>query len=199
MNTTKPNCSPLEMTVLAPYLASNERVRRLAWPLAEYYVTDEGRVTSVKWNKVRILQPRCRANSNYLLVNLSAEGEVSTHYVHALVIEAFYGVKPTREWQTRHLDGDANNNSLSNLHLGTAWDNAQDRIKHGTWARGESVGTAKLTRRKVQWVKDLYAASQAGNSNVNLRITDLAEIFDVSRTSISNIINDRTWRTAENA
>jgi hypothetical protein len=199
MNTTKPNCSPLEMTVLAPYLMHNERVRRLQWPLAEYYVTDAGRVISVKWNKVRILSAREKANSGYMVVNLSSEGEVSTHYVHHLVLESFTGTKPTREWQTRHLDGDAANNSLSNLQLGTAWDNAQDRIKHGTWARGESVGTAKLTRRKVQWVKDLYAASQAGNSNVNLRITDLAEIFDVSKTSISNIINDRTWRTAQNA
>ena len=199
MQTTKPNCSPLEMTVLSSYLASNERVRRLAWPLAEYYVTDAGRVVSVKWNKVRILQPRYRAGSEYQLVNLSADGEVSTHYVHHLVLEAFHGTKPTREWQTRHLDGNPHNNNLSNLAYGTAADNAADRVRHGTQLQGEEVPSAKLTRRKVQWVRELHAASKAGNSNINLSINDLAEIFGVSRTAISCVINEQTWRTAANA
>ena len=199
MQTTKPNCSPLEMTVLSPYLASNERVRRLPWPKAEYYVTDTGRVVSVKWNKVRILQPRYRAGSEYQLVNLSADGEVSTHYVHHLVLEAFHGTKPTREWQTRHLDGNPHNNNLSNLAFGTAADNAADRVRHGTQARGEGIHCAKLNRRKVEWVKDLYAASKAGNSNINLTMNDLAEIFGVSRTAISCVINEQTWRTAANA
>ena len=196
MKTTKPNCSPLEMTVLSPYLSHNERVRRLQWPLAEYYVTDEGRVISVKFNKVRFLQSRSRAGSDYQIVNLSAEGECSTHYVHHLVLEAFYGTKPTREWQTRHLDGNPLNNSIDNLAFGTAKENAADRIRHGTQLRGEDVPSAKLTRRKVQWVRDLYAASKAGNSNINLTLNDLGEIFGVSRTAISSIVNGQTWRAA---
>ena len=193
---TRCNLSRLEMAVLQNHLVGNEKVRRLQWPLDEYYVTSFGRVFSTKWNKVKELRATSKTLGNYLMVNLSAEGNCHPAYVHHLVVDAFYGIKPTREWQTRHLDGNSHNNMLDNLALGTAADNAQDRIRHGTQTRGERNGTAKLTNRKVQWIRDLHAASQAKNSNINFNINNLAEMFDVSRTTVSNIVNGKNWRTA---
>lgn len=193
---TRCNLSRLEMAVLQNNLVGNEKVRRLQWPFDEYYVTSFGRVFSTKWNKVRELRATSKTQGNYLMVNLCVDGNPHPAYVHHIVVEAFYNIKPTRDWQTRHLDGNSHNNMLDNLAFGTAADNARDRMRHGTTTRGERSGTAKLTDRKVGWIRDLWAATNAGNSNINFTLGNLAEMFDVSRTTVSNIVNNKNWRIA---
>lgn len=51
--------------------------------------------------------------------------------VHQLVAEAFIGPRPEGQ-QTRHLDGNHQNNRLSNLAYGTPSQNRQDQMQHGT-------------------------------------------------------------------
>jgi hypothetical protein len=53
------------------------------------------------------------------------------HYVHLLVAEAFIGPKPEGQ-QTRHRDGNPDNNQATNLHYGTRGDNQRDSVEHGT-------------------------------------------------------------------
>jgi hypothetical protein len=58
-------------------------------------------------------------------------GRLVKPYAHKLVLLAFVGPREVG-LQTRHLDGDPSNNRLSNLAYGTAKENAQDTIRHGT-------------------------------------------------------------------
>lgn len=59
--------------------------------------------------------------------------------VHVLVLEAFRGPRPFPDWDSRHLDGNAGNNRLTNLKWGTKAENGLDRIRHGTPPIGEGA------------------------------------------------------------
>lgn len=69
--------------------------------------------------------------------------------VPRLVAEAFHGPRPDG-LQIRHMDGDSSNNRPDNLRYGTAKENAADRERHGTTARGERSGSAVHTDAEVR-------------------------------------------------
>lgn len=104
-------------------------------------------------------------------------------------------LRPTIGTQCRHLDGNPQNNYLSNLKWGTRSENQQDSTKHGTkyyhFQKGHSVniGTnnprARLTEDEVKQIKKLK-----GKFSQNQR----AKMFNVSPSTIQNIDDNRTWR-----
>lgn len=55
--------------------------------------------------------------------------------IHTLVALAFFGPRP-EGMEVRHLDGDPENNAVSNLAYGTSTENKLDCVRHGThhWA-----------------------------------------------------------------
>lgn len=67
----------------------------------------------------------------YKVVSLYKDRHRSLMTVHKIVMLAFVGERP-EGMETRHLDGDPTNNCLSNLAYGTAVENAQDQLRHGT-------------------------------------------------------------------
>lgn len=73
--------------------------------------------------------------------------------VHLLVLQTFVGPCPEGQ-EARHLDGNRRNPALANLCYGTKQENAADRDAHGTTARGERVGGAKLTADQVLAIRD---------------------------------------------
>lgn len=73
--------------------------------------------------------------------------------VHLLVLQTFVGACPEGQ-EARHLNGDRCDPSLSNLCYGTKQENAADRDAHGTTARGERVGGAKLTTEQVLAIRE---------------------------------------------
>jgi len=112
-----------------------------------YAVSDAGRVKrveSVVWNckgyyltrKERVLKPG-NDRDGYQLVGLCQDGQRSTRKVHRLVLEAFVGPCPDGH-QTRHLNGDKQDNSLGNLAWGTAAEQMADIEAHGNRHRGEA-------------------------------------------------------------
>jgi len=54
-----------------------------------------------------------------------------TKLVHVAVAEAFIGPR-LGDNETRHLNGDATNNALTNLAYGTPAENTADSLRHGT-------------------------------------------------------------------
>lgn len=100
----------------------------------DYEVSDSGSVRS--WKQARGLPvPHELAGGSerdWRYVTLQRpEGGQSTFRVHRLVAEAFLGPCPDG-MEIRHLDGQRDNNAVSNLSYGTSSENTRDAIGHGT-------------------------------------------------------------------
>jgi hypothetical protein len=76
------------------------------------------------------------------------------------------------------------------LFLGTPADNAQDRREKGRSPRGEKHALAKLTAEQVSRIKAMLAEDR-------LYLTEIAQEFGVSQTTVRAIKAGRTWRHVE--
>jgi hypothetical protein len=84
-----------------------------------------------------------------LKFRMKVAGKLSVRrFAHHLVLEAFVGPRP-RGLECRHLNGNAKANYVGNLVWGTAKENAEDRMRHGTTARGGRICFCRLTPEEV--------------------------------------------------
>jgi hypothetical protein len=97
----------------------------------KYLVGSDGSVVSLKGKSPRVLAAS-PTSKGYLAVSLSGPGGRVTRSVHRLVASVFLAQSHFMGAEVRHLDGVKTNNSVGNLKWGTAKENAQDRIVHGT-------------------------------------------------------------------
>jgi len=101
-----------------------------------YSVSNQGSVKSLDRitdrghrRKGKILTSITMKNG-YHIVTLWRNGKQKSALVHRLVLFAFVGPQP-EGMESRHKNGDKNNNSLSNLSWGTASENNLDIVVHG--------------------------------------------------------------------
>ncbi len=164
----------------------------------EYEVSDLGRVRSLERLvetsdgrlhpvRGRVLNPSRRAGG-YRYVNLKRPGVCEKRSVHLLVLLAHVGPRPDGQ-ETRHLDGNPENNRLDNLKYGTRVENAADKVRHGTLPLGERCGTSVLTREEVQQARRIYASGRT--------LAEVARELDVGLCTIHDIISGRTWSHLE--
>lgn len=106
---------------------------------------------------------------------------------HRIVLETFIGSCPSN-METRHIDGNPQNNKIINLKWGTKSENYSDRIRHGTSTIGEKNGSAKLNEKQVRVIK---AFKQLKNRPT---YQEIAEFFEVSRGCIKSIMVGRSWK-----
>lgn len=99
----------------------------------DYFVSDDGRVRSVRRGAARDLACAVAPNG-YRYVGVVNQDGRRNRTVHSLVALAFLG-PPAPGQEVRHLDGDALNNSSVNLAYGSHSDNALDQVAHGTHNR----------------------------------------------------------------
>lgn len=144
-----------------------------------YQVSDLGRVM----RSGRILKPS-RDGWGYPFVHLSRNGRARLVAVHRLVAAAFLGPCP-QGMEVRHLDGDRQNAQLSNLRYGTAVENAADKDRHGTAARGARNANARVTEALVREIRQRY---EAGQSQVSI-----GRELGVSRGCVCHVLSGRTW------
>ncbi|TAL00363.1 MAG: hypothetical protein EPO08_13865, partial [Rhodospirillaceae bacterium] len=106
-----------------------------------YAISDHGNVRSF-WGQGRILIPTLKGKRSpfYEAVTLSVNDLKASKCIHVLVAEAFLPPRPTPNHWVRHYDGNSRNNHVSNLRWGTPQDDADDRMRLGTVARGERHG-----------------------------------------------------------
>ena len=106
-----------------------ERWQPLPHPFRSgYEVSDRGRVRSHLYRAPRFL--RYFDDRGYSRVSLQlASGDEKKFFVHALVLHAFVGPRP-EGLVIRHLDGNPQNNNLSNLRYGTQAENEGDKRSH---------------------------------------------------------------------
>ena len=134
--------------------------------------------------KGRVLKLVIRRDG-YRKVTLSRSGKRKDYNVHRLTFRAFHG-KITAE-HIMHLDGDSGNNKAENLRQGSASCNDAFKIDHGTQARGERQGRSKLTKKDVIEIRAFVVAGELTHAAI-------AEIYGISRGTVSNIASRRTWK-----
>lgn len=121
----------------------------------------------------------------YPVIRLCKNGKKFTVPVHRLVAEAFLGPPPTLQHEVCHRGGVWNGDELGNLYWGTRADNMADAKRHGTIARGQRSGTAKLTESDVLEIRIRRSLGE------KLRV--LAARFRVSQGAISLAARGKTW------
>lgn len=128
-----------------------------------------------------------KSGYGYMMVSLSrGDGSKAVQRrLHQLVLEAFVGPRPAGHG-TRHLNSDKSDNRVENLVWGTDKDNAQDTLKHGTRASGETSNFAKLTNAQVMEIRQLLCDG-VGRGDIGRR-------YGVAAQTIGTIANGKHWK-----
>lgn len=127
-----------------------------------------------------------RPVTGYLTVGLNRANVRRTYMVHELVLVTFAGPRPPG-MVSRHLNGDSIDNRWpENLAWGTQAENIHDKIQHGTMARGERHGNAKLTAGLVKEIRREYAAGGIFQSA-------LAKKYGIDQATVSGIVTRKSW------
>lgn len=167
------------------YEVSNAGRIRSVDHLLESKTDSIGRKMPAKSIKGRMISQRLH-QFGYFVVTLSKNGNRYTRTVHKLVAEAFFGVRKSGD-VVRHLDGNPQNNNVSNLAYGSQKQNMQDAIKHGTVERGEQRYNAKLSNDDILKMK-----SDIANG---MRSVDVSKKYGVSQIYVCKVINNTRWKS----
>lgn len=153
-----------------------------------YLISDLGILYSTReWRGVKYRIMKYNINSfGYPRYSLTKDGVTKNITAHKIVTTSFLGERPKGK-EVRHLDGNKLNFKLSNLTYGTALENARDRDLHNTTAKGEKIGSCKLTDSDVKYIRDNYR--KKGD------MVKLANKFNVSCSNIYQIIKNKSRTT----
>lgn len=152
-----------------------------------YEISDLGRVRSYRGSRgIRLREPQIRTASpdskGYHVIKLY-KNDRRAFRLSRLVLTIFKG--DGTGLQASHLDGNVDNNNLSNLTWETPLQNSARQVQHGTRRRGEDRPAAKLTEKQVRKIRQLR--------NEGITHAILASLFKVSSGNVSDICNRKSW------
>lgn len=149
-----------------------------------YFVSAFGCVYTSKRCAFRELS-YSKDQDGYPTCQLTENGKSRAHAVHRLVATTLLPPRLTPKHQVRHLDGNKQNNALTNLRWGTARENARDREQHGRTARGRRAGPAKLTEESVLKIRERIARGE--------KQLHIAREMGLCVGTINHIVTGRNW------
>lgn len=114
----------------------------------------------------------------YYTVSLCRNYKSYTKLVHRLVAESFIP-NPLNKKEVNHKDGNKLNNCVENLEWVTRAENAQHAVLNGLM----KSFSRKLSKEDVDFIR----------SNLHLSSRILAKMYNVSRTTIKNLRNKKTY------
>lgn len=159
-----------------------------------YEASNFGRVRSLQENKRGLCKVRklpkilsyTVGDRRYGRVSLWKEGFKKGYLVHRLVLFTFVGEPPSPLMQASHLDGNIENNALSNLKWATIKENHAHKKLHGTYQIGTKNSFSKLNEDQVT---EILRLDQTGVKSI-----ELARMFDVCYKTIREIVNRKYWQ-----
>lgn len=123
----------------------------------------------------------------YSKVRIYADGDVKTKMVHRLVAETFLP-NPENKPQINHIDGNRQNNCLSNLEWCNQSENQLHAFRLGLQVskKGEDNHLSRLLAEEVLIIKELLETNEFSGP-------DIAKLFGVQPQLISKINRGRRW------
>ncbi len=109
--------------------------------------------------------------------------------VHRLILLAFKGTPASPDLMSLHKNGIKIDNRSANLRWGTAKENSEDSIKHGTQVRGEKVGNAKLKEKDIKRIFELHQRGE--------HYTLIADMYRIHPLYVYSILGRRAWKHVE--
>lgn len=155
----------------------------------DYAISTYGRVWSCKSNM--FLKPVAN-RFGHLVINMCCHGTETCTYVHRMIAEMFVPNSNSLP-VVRHLDGNPANNTVWNLAWGTAKDNWEDAVRHGT-AHSFSDEELEKGREKSRAVcsQPVIAISEVDGSQIQFSSqNDAARQLNLSKGNISDCLNGR--------
>ena len=164
----------------------------------QYWVSNLGRVKSLKDPKNEVIMKQSTAVYGYVTVSLT-KGKNKTFRVHRLVAQAFIP-NPENKPQVNHKNGNKTDNRVENLEWVTARENinhayktlgkkpTEQMVKDFTKrSRGENNPKAKIDYRTACIIRKDRA------KGIMLKI--IARKFDISISQVSAICNNKVWKS----
>ena len=148
-----------------------------------YEISNLGRVRSTSYKGVKILKP-CKLKNGYLNVILCVNQKKIHKNLHRLVAETFIS-NPNNYDVVNHIDGNKENNIVSNLEWCTTKYNSYHAKINNLLNRYYDRPCAKLTKEKVLKIPEYI--EQGATTD------DLKNLFNVSRRAIDNIFEGKNW------
>jgi hypothetical protein len=124
--------------------------------------------------------------SSYLSVSINDGIKPRKYLVHALILEAFYGPRPTPKSDCCHDNGNGHDNRLDNLRWDTKAANRADQFRHGTAPFGEKHKRSKLTDQQA---REIFMLHRSGANQYAL-----AAQYGISQSAVSLLVNRKNWQ-----
>lgn len=122
----------------------------------------------------------------YKKVTLSINKKPIQKYVHRLVAEA-YCKNGNNKTQVNHIDGDKSNNDYSNLEWVSNSENQIHAHKTGLKQNGNKLWNGKFSKEDIELIKWYDGEGMKG--------VDIAKLFECSKSTISEILNGKRYKT----
>lgn len=148
-----------------------------------YLVSSLGNVKTINGKLRKVVYD---SKNDYGYVELWKNNKGKKFRIHRLVAETFIPNTLGKE-QVNHIDGDKKNNCVSNLEWVTPKENIRHAIENdlSSIKYGSKNLASKLKEEDVKYIRE--------NARINKSAKELSEIYNVSTTTIYNIINYKKW------
>lgn len=164
-----------------------------------YQISNLGRIKSLPKIKGRaltsekILSPVI-GNRGYKMIFLYKNGNKKRYSLHRLIAIAFIENKNNKPY-INHKDGNKLNNSIENLEWCTCRENTMHALNIGLRKyiiapKGENVKNATLKQEEADYIRRVCIPRDK-----EFGINVLAKRFGVDRHTISNVLNNKTYKT----
>ena len=152
-------------------------------PESKYYISNKGRVYNFTTSTLLGLHQN---ESGYFRFKISDSRKNNRLvFIHRAVALTFMPIDNAEILQVNHIDGNKSNNCVENLEWCTSKENNQHA--HNVGLRS-NITEIKLNKTLADEIRHKYFVEK------NISLSKLATEYNVSRTTISGIIHNKSWK-----